>query len=96
MSLDVSFISLRLVLPAVLPLLAEPAQGVCLIKPQFETEKEKVGKKGVVRDISTHIEVINSIVVFAFETGFSILNIFILSPRHNIISNFRKKIGTEI
>jgi 23S rRNA (cytidine1920-2'-O)/16S rRNA (cytidine1409-2'-O)-methyltransferase len=59
-SLDVSFISLRLVLPAVKELLAPAGEIVCLIKPQFEAGKEKVGKKGVVRDPETHKEVLRA------------------------------------
>ncbi len=59
-SLDVSFISLRLVLPAVKELLAPAGEIVCLIKPQFEAGKEKIGKKGVVRDLETHKEVLRA------------------------------------
>ena len=57
-SVDVSFISLRLILPALRGLMKESAQLVCLIKPQFEAGKEKVGKKGVVRDKKVHLEVL--------------------------------------
>ena len=57
-SIDVSFISLTKVLPPVYELLKEQGQVVCLIKPQFEAGREKVGKKGVVREKSTHLEVI--------------------------------------
>ena len=74
-SVDVSFISLTLILPAVRPLLAENGQGVCLIKPQFEAGREKVGKKGVVRDPDAHVEVIEKIRVFAMENGFSVLGL---------------------
>ncbi len=74
-SVDVSFISLKLVLPAVLPLLAENGQGVCLIKPQFEAGRERVGKKGVVRDIQTHIDVVHEIIGFANANGFSVLGL---------------------
>ena len=70
--IDVSFISLRLVLPAVRPLLADGAELVCLIKPQFEAGREKVGKKGVVRDVETHIEVLESFVKNAGDAGFSV------------------------
>ena len=59
-SLDVSFISLRLVLPVVKELLAPAGEIVCLIKPQFEAGREKVGKKGVVRDPETHKEVLRA------------------------------------
>ena len=63
-SIDVSFISLTKVLPAVLDLLKEDAELVCLIKPQFEAGREKVGKHGVVRDSLVHKEVINNIINF--------------------------------
>ena len=72
---DVSFISLTKILPAAYPLLGEEAKMVCLIKPQFEAGREKVGKKGVVRDPQVHEEVIKKIVGFAVETGFAILNL---------------------
>ena len=71
-SVDVSFISLRLVLPVLFELLKDSGEGVCLIKPQFEAGREKVGKKGVVREKSTHIEVVNNIVSFARECGFKV------------------------
>ncbi len=74
-SVDVSFISLTLILPAVLPLLAEQGRGVCLIKPQFEAGREKVGKKGVVRDSAVHVEVIKKVMNFALENGFSVLGL---------------------
>ncbi len=74
-SVDVSFISLKLVLPAVLPLLTDNGQGVCLIKPQFEAGRERVGKKGVVRDIQTHIDVVREIVAFTNENGYSVLGL---------------------
>ncbi|MBE6993023.1 MAG: TlyA family RNA methyltransferase [Ruminococcaceae bacterium] len=70
--IDVSFISLRLVLPAVQALLKENAEVVALIKPQFEAGREKVGKKGVVREASTHIEVIESTIAFAKSIGFGV------------------------
>jgi 23S rRNA (cytidine1920-2'-O)/16S rRNA (cytidine1409-2'-O)-methyltransferase len=71
-SVDVSFISLKLVLPKVWELLGEAGECVCLIKPQFEAGREKVGKKGVVREKSTHVEVVEAIVAFAKETGFTV------------------------
>ena len=74
-SVDVSFISLTLILPAVRPLLAEHGQAVCLIKPQFEAGREKVGNKGVVRDKAVHEEVIEKIRSFALENGFSVLGL---------------------
>ena len=74
-SVDVSFISLTLILPALRPLLTESGQAVCLIKPQFEAGREKVGKKGVVRDKTVHGEVIEKILNFSAETGFSVLGL---------------------
>ena len=74
-SVDVSFISLTLVLPAIRNLMAENGEGVCLIKPQFEAGREKVGKKGVVRDKTVHAEVINKITEFAPTVGFSVLGL---------------------
>lgn len=70
--IDVSFISLRLVLPAVKGLIKDGGDVVCLIKPQFEAGKEKVGKKGVVRDEKTHVEVLESFVNQAEVLGFSV------------------------
>jgi len=68
--IDVSFISLRLVLPVVRGLLTEDAQALCLIKPQFEAGREEVGRKGVVRDPSTHRSVLDAFIVYAGESGF--------------------------
>lgn len=67
--MDLSFISLKLVLPVVRELLTNEADIICLIKPQFEAGREKVGKKGVVRDKATHIEVIESVLEFAPTVG---------------------------
>lgn len=74
-SVDVSFISLRLVLPVARRFLSDDATAVCLIKPQFEAGREKVGKKGVVRDKAVHCEVIRRIVGFVLENGFSVLGL---------------------
>ncbi len=71
-SVDVCFISLCLVLPAVRPLLKENGTAVCLIKPQFEAGRGKVGKNGVVRDKNVHQEVIEKIVAFCLDNGFDI------------------------
>ena len=71
-SADVSFISLTKILPAAYSLLKDGASMVCLIKPQFEAGREKVGKKGVVRDAAVHEEVILSVAEFAKELGFAI------------------------
>ena len=72
-SIDVSFISLTKVLPAVLGVLGPAGQLVCLIKPQFEAGREKVGKKGVVRDINVHREVIEMIVNYVRAQNLGIL-----------------------
>ncbi len=74
-SIDVSFISLTKVLPAVLGVLGEKGQLVCLIKPQFEAGREKVGKKGVVRDSSVHREVIEMIVDYVRTQSLGILGL---------------------
>lgn len=71
-SIDVSFISLKLVLPVAHALLLEGGEVVALIKPQFEAGKEKVGKKGVVKEQSTHIEVVRKIYDFALSIGFGV------------------------
>ncbi|MBO6053953.1 MAG: TlyA family RNA methyltransferase [Oscillospiraceae bacterium] len=72
---DVSFISLRLVLPVIQTLLKPDGQVVCLIKPQFEAGKDKVGKKGVVRDPAVHLEVLDSFVRLTEELNMSLLNL---------------------
>ena len=74
-SVDVSFISLTKVLGPARALLTEAGEMVCLIKPQFEAGREKVGKKGVVRDKAVHEEVIIKVIDFALEIGFEILNL---------------------
>lgn len=74
-SIDVSFISLTKVLPAVCSLLKADGELVCLIKPQFEAGREKVGKRGVVRDINVHKEVIFKIIDYAVENGLGVKNI---------------------
>lgn len=71
-SIDVSFISLRLVLNVAYELLSQGGELVALIKPQFEAGREEVGKKGVVRDADVHKKVIETITDFAHETGFSV------------------------
>ncbi len=70
--MDVSFISIRLVLPAVKQLLKPGADFICLIKPQFEAGREEVGKKGVVRDKAVHERVIREILAFAPTVGLSV------------------------
>ena len=94
-SVDVSFISLTKVLIPARALLKDNAEMVCLIKPQFEAGKDKVGKKGVVRDKNVHQEVIQKIVDFAIENGFSVLNLEyspIKGPEGNIeyLAHIRK------
>ncbi|PJI09944.1 MULTISPECIES: TlyA family RNA methyltransferase [Clostridium] len=86
-SIDVSFISLKKVIPTVINLLKDDGEVAALIKPQFEAGRDKVGKKGVVRDPNTHIEVINSIVDFLKEMKLTIIGITyspIKGPEGNI------------
>ena len=73
--IDVSFISLSLVLPVVKTLLKPTGQVLCLIKPQFEAGKDKVGKKGVVRDAAVHEEVLQNFIALAKSLGFTIRNL---------------------
>lgn len=74
-SVDVSFISLRKILPVMRELLRDGGRAVCLIKPQFEAGRENVGKKGVVRDREVHESVVASITEFAVESGFNVCNV---------------------
>lgn len=74
-SIDVSFISLTKVLLPAKQLLQEDGQIACLIKPQFEAGREKVGKKGVVRDKKVHLEVIEMVIAYAVSIGFEVLNL---------------------
>ena len=74
-SVDVSFISLRKILPVMRELLRDGGRAVCLIKPQFEAGRENVGKKGVVRDRAVHESVVASITEFAVESGFNDCNV---------------------
>lgn len=86
-SVDVSFISLKLILPVARELLSESGEAVCLIKPQFEAGKENVGKNGVVRDKSVHISVVEMIVDFCLNNGFDVLGLDyspIKGPQGNI------------
>lgn len=86
-SVDVSFISLNLILPALRPLMKAGGQGVCLVKPQFEAGREKVGKKGVVRDPQVHLEVLEHFLAHAAHAGFSVKDITfspIKGPEGNI------------
>ncbi|MCI2107000.1 MAG: TlyA family RNA methyltransferase [Intestinimonas sp.] len=86
-SVDVSFISLRLILPALRGLLKETGQAVCLVKPQFEAGREKVGKKGVVRDPNVHLEVLQQFLRHAEQADFTVRDITfspIRGPEGNI------------
>ena len=95
--IDASFISVKLLLPALFNLLKNDCDVISLIKPQFEAGKEKVGKKGVVRDENVHIEVIESVLSFAPEAGFYPCELDfspIKGPEGNIeyICHFTKKV----
>ena len=99
-SIDVSFISLTKVLGPVKQLLKENGRIVCLIKPQFEAGKEKVGKKGVVRDKKVHREVIRSVMDYAVSIGLELLNLSyspIKGPEGNIeyLLYLKKSFGTD-
>lgn len=86
-SIDVSFISLTLVLPVLYRLLRDGGEGICLVKPQFEAGKGKVGKKGVVREPEIHLEVLKKIFAFCGEVGLSVKGIHfspIKGPEGNI------------
>ena len=86
-SIDVSFISLKLILPAVHNVLKAGGHVACLVKPQFEAGREKVGKKGVVRDPSVHLEVLQNFLIHAKESGFTVLDLTyspIRGPEGNI------------
>lgn len=73
--IDVSFISLKLILPAIKPLLKDSAPLVCLIKPQFEAGREFVGKNGVVRDKAVHISVVKDIIDYASSIGYCLMGL---------------------
>ena len=86
-SVDVSFISLKLILPALRPLMKEGREGVCLVKPQFEAGRDKVGKNGVVRDPAVHLEVLEHFLEHTKESGFTVLGLTyspIRGPEGNI------------
>ena len=74
-SIDVSFISLGLILPALRPLMAQGGQVAALVKPQFEAGREKVGKKGVVRDQAVHLEVLEHFLDHAAQADFAVLGL---------------------
>ena len=86
-SVDVSFISLKLILPPLCGLLKDGGHVSCLVKPQFEAGRDKVGKKGVVRDPAVHLEVLENFLVHAKESGFTVLGLTfspIRGPEGNI------------
>ena len=86
-SVDVAFISLRLIVPVMRELLGEGGEAVCLIKPQFEAGREHVDKKGVVRDRAVHETVVRELCAFLLESGFSLLHLDyspIKGPQGNI------------
>ncbi len=74
-SVDVSFISLSIIVPVMRTLMKDGGEAVCLIKPQFEAGREKVGKKGVVRDPAVHTEVVERIFNMMLELGFTVLHL---------------------
>lgn len=99
-SVDVSFISLKHILPVAAVITVPGAEGVCLVKPQFEAGKEKVGKKGVVREAKTHREVLEQAICYAVENGFSVLGLDhspIKGPEGNIefLMYVKKEGGTR-
>ena len=99
-SIDVSFISLKLILPAVHAVLKEGGQVACLVKPQFEAGREKVGKKGVVRDPAVHLEVLEHFQQHVKDSGFTLLGLTyspIRGPEGNIeyLGYLRKGVGRE-
>lgn len=99
-SVDVSFISLKHIFPVAAAITAPEAEGVCLVKPQFEAGKEKVGKKGVVREAATHREVIEAASGFAVQNGFSAVGLNfspIKGPEGNIefLMHVRKCVQPE-
>lgn len=95
---DVSFISLKIVLPAIQALLKPTGQVICLIKPQFEAGKEKVGKKGVVRDPQTHREVLEQFIELAHNLNFKIMGLTfspVKGPEGNIEFLAHLSLGAE-
>ena len=99
-SVDVSFISLHHIFPVARAVTTPDAVGVCLVKPQFEAGREKVGKKGVVRDPAVHREVLETFVATARDLGFTILNLTfspVKGPEGNIefLAHLTLAPGTE-
>jgi 23S rRNA (cytidine1920-2'-O)/16S rRNA (cytidine1409-2'-O)-methyltransferase len=86
-SIDVAFISLKLVIPAIMTLLEEDGTLIMLIKPQFEAGREQVGKKGVVREAKVHIQVLNDVLLFSMGVGLELIELSyspITGPNGNI------------
>ncbi len=100
-SVDVSFISLKLILPVARELMSDNGEGVCLIKPQFEAGRENVGKNGVVRDKNVHVAVVDMIIDFCLNNGFDVLGLDyspIKGPQGNIeyLIHIRKTDNPEL
>ena len=89
-SIDVSFISLGLILPALRPLMARGGQIAALVKPQFEAGRDKVGKKGVVRDRLVHLEGLEHFLIHAHEADFSVLGLD-FSPIRGPVGNIESR-----
>ena len=100
-SVDVSFISLKKILPVARDLIKEAGTAVCLIKPQFEAGRENVGKNGVVRDPKVHISVIKDIIDFVSTNGYSVLGLDyspVKGPEGNIeyLLYIKKSVNSEV
>ena len=100
-SVDVSFISLRHIIPPMRNLLKDGGRAVCLIKPQFEAGRENVGKNGVVRDKNVHVAVVDMIIDFCLNNGFDVLGLDyspIKGPQGNIeyLIHIRKSDNPEL
>lgn len=99
-SVDVSFISLKYIIPNLFNILADGGRAVCLIKPQFEAGKDNIGKNGIVKDISVHKNVVFDVYAFAKESGFSVQGLDfspIKGPKGNIeYLIYLKKGGTNV
>lgn len=74
-TIDVSFISLKLILPVLKTILASEGEVVALIKPQFEAGREQVGKKGVIRDAKVHLSVLEEVLAFIYEFGYDVYHL---------------------
>lgn len=98
-SVDVSFISLKLVLPVLFSMLKDGGEAVCLVKPQFEAGREFVGKKGVVREESTHVTVVENAIGYAKDNGFTPIRLTfspVKGPEGNIEYLMHLKKGAEV